>query len=106
MVVCCEELATSLMAYRAALECKTREAVKGVFATLPQELQLLMRRARSPGMTNQLFDEESREKLVKAMMVAILDGSARQYQHRPRRNVLVLNAFDYNQCKEKVGNHV
>ena len=66
MVVFCEELATSLMAYRATLECKKREAVKGVFATLPQELQLLMRRARSPGMTNQSYDVESRKKLVKA----------------------------------------
>jgi hypothetical protein len=37
-----------------------------------------MRRAKSPGMTNQLFNEESRKRLVKAMMSAIFDGSVRQ----------------------------
>ena len=105
MVVCCEELATSLMAYRATQECKTREAVRGVFANLPQELQLLMRKAKSPGMTNQPYDVESRKKLVKAMMAAIFDGSMRQDQDRPRRHVLIFDASDYDQCKQRMGSH-
>ena len=84
------------MAYRATKECKSKEAVKGVYANLTQELQLLMRRAKSPGMTNQPYNVEARNKLVKAMMAAILSGSMRQDQHRPRRNVLIFNAFDYD----------
>ena len=84
------------MAYRARQECKTKEAVKGVYANLPQELQLLMRRAKSPGMTNQPYGVEVRNTLVKAMKEAFLSGSMRQDQHRPRRNVLLLNAFDYD----------
>ena len=84
------------MEYRATQECKTREAVKGVFASVPQELQLLMRRAKSPGMTNQSYGVEVRNTLVKAMKEAILRGSMIQYQNYPRRNVLILNAFDYD----------
>jgi hypothetical protein len=83
------------MAYRARQECKTKGAVKGVYANLPQELQLLMRRAKSPGMTNQSYGVEVRNTLVKAMKEAILSGSMIQDQHRPRRNVLIFNAFDY-----------
>ena len=93
------------MAYRARQECKTKEAVKGVYANLPQELQLLMRRAKSPGMTNQPYGVEVRNTLVKAMKEAILSGSMIQDQHRPRRNVLIFNAFDYEQCKKEAGSH-
>ncbi len=96
MVVCCEELATSLMAYRARQECSTKGVVQGVYASLPQELQLLMRRAKSPGMTNQSYGVEVRNTLVKAMREAILRGSMIQYQNYPRRNVLIFNAFDYD----------
>jgi hypothetical protein len=65
-----------------------------------------MRRAKSPGMTNQSYSVELRNTLVKAMNEAILSGSMLQDQHRPRRNVLILNAFDYDSSKEEVGNHV
>jgi hypothetical protein len=54
-----------------------------------------MKRARSPGMTNQSYDVEARNALVKTMKEAILSGSMIQYQNRPRRNVLIFNAFDY-----------
>ena len=84
------------MEYRATQECKTREAVKGVFASVPQELQLLIRRAKSPGITNQSYGVKVRNTLVKAMREAILRGSMIQYQNYPRRNVLTLNAFDYD----------
>ena len=89
------------MAYRATKECKTREAVKGVYANLPQELQLLMRRAKSPGMTNQPYGVEVRNTLVKAMKEAILSGSMIQYQNRPRRNVLIFNALTMTNARRK-----
>jgi len=55
-----------------------------------------MRRAKSPGISNQPYGVEVRDTLVKAMKEAILSGSMRQDQHRQRRNVLIFNAFDYD----------
>ena len=64
-----------------------------------------MRRAKAPGMSNQPYGVEVRDTLVKAMKEAILSGSMRQDQHRPRRNVLIFNAFDYEQCKKEADSH-
>jgi hypothetical protein len=72
---------------------------------VPQELQWLIRKAKSPGMTNQSYSVEIRDTLVKTMREAVLRGAIIQYQNYPRRNVLILNAFDYDLCKKDVSGH-
>ena len=46
-------------------------------------------------MTNQSYSVVVRDTLVKTMREAVLRGAMIQYQNYPRRNVLILNAIDY-----------
>ncbi len=106
LVVCCEELATSLMEYRRRSTFNSEGAIEGDWQNQTNEVQELLRRANFPGIMEIIINRHHERLLISALRQASTakytrDGLADEV----KRNYLITHFLEYKElskaCKDR-----